>query len=157
MKATRINPNYADAYGLLAWTLHYGGRPRLAEKALQDALSRNPAANASYDQIAGEIQFATHRHTAAVESFEAALQRNPTHVRARLWLAATFVLLGRYDDADWQIDEMRATNPNLNSANLLFAFPHKDPEVVDTFKKALLQLDLPELARNINAMAAAEF
>ena len=85
------------------------------------------------------------------------MERNPTHARARLWLAATFGLLGRYDDADWQIDEMWATNPNLHSANLLFAFPHKDPEVVDTFKNALLQLDLPELSLAINAMAAAEF
>ena len=157
MKATRINPNYADAYGLLAWTLHYGGRPRLAEKALQEALGRNPASNASYKQIAGEIQFATYRYTEAVQSFEAALERNPTHARARLWLAATLVLLGKYDDAAWQVDEMRAMNPKLNSANLLFAFPHKDPEVVDKFKKALLQLDLPELSQTINLTVAAEF
>jgi len=157
MKATRINPNYADAYGLLAWILHYGGRPRLAEKALQDALSRNPASNASYNQIAGEIQFATHRYHEAVGSFEAALERNPTHTRARLWLAASLVLLGRYDEAAWEIDEMLTTNPDLHSTNLLFAFPHKDPEVVDTFKKALLQLDLPQLSEAINAMAAAEF
>ncbi len=157
MKATRINPNYADAYGLLAWILHYGGRPRLAENALQDALSRNPASNASYNQIAGEIQFATHRYDEAVGSFEAALERNPTHTRARLWLAASLMLLGRYDEAAWEIDEMMTTNPDLHSTNLLFAFPHKDPEVVDTFKKALRQLDLPELSQAINSTVAAEF
>ncbi len=157
MKATRINPNYADAYGLLAWILHYGGRPLLAEKALQNALNRNPASNASYNQIAGEIQFATHRYNEAVGSFEAALERNPTHARARLWLAASLVLLGRYDEAAWEVNEMLATNPDLHSTNLLFAFPHKDPEVVDTFKKALLQLDLPELSQAIKFTAAAEF
>jgi DNA-binding winged helix-turn-helix (wHTH) protein/TolB-like protein/Flp pilus assembly protein TadD len=157
MKATRINPNYADAYGLLAWILNYGGRPRLAEKALQNALSRNPASNASYNQIAGEIQFATHRYEESVGSFEAALERNPTHARARLWLAASLVLLGRYDEAAWQVDEMLTTNPNLYSTNLLFAFPHKDPEVVDTFKQALLQLDVPELSQAIKSTAAAEF
>ena len=157
MRATRINPNYADAYGLLAWILHYGGRPKLAEKALREALRRNPASNASYEQIAGEIQFATHRYDAAVSSFEAALERNPTHGRARLWLAATLVLQGRYDDAEWQIDELRTTNPNLHAGNLLLAFPHKDPEVVDAFKSALLQLELPELSQSINAMAAVEF
>ena len=157
MKATRINPNYADAYGLLAWILHSGGRPRLAENALQDALSRNPASNASYNQIAGEILFATHRYDEAVGSFEAALERNPTHTRARLWLAASLVLLGRHDEAAWEIDEMLTTNPDLHLTNLLFAFPHKDPEVVDTFKKALRQLDLPELSQAISTTAAAEF
>ena len=157
MRATRINPNYADAYGLLAWVLHYGGRPNLAEKALREALRRNPASNASYAQIAGEIQFATHRYDDAISSFEAALERNPTHGRARLWLAATLVLQGRYDDAEWQIDELRISNPNLHSTNLLLVFPHKDPEAVDTFKKALLQLDVPELSQTINAMAAVEF
>jgi TolB-like protein/DNA-binding winged helix-turn-helix (wHTH) protein len=157
MRATRINPNYADAYGLLAWVLHYGGRPKLAEKALQEALRRNPASNASYEQIAGEIQFATHQYDAAVSSFEAALERNPTHGRARLWLAATLVLQGNYDDAAWQIDELRTMNPNLHASNLLLTFPHKDPEVVDTFKNALLQLELPELSQTINALAAVEF
>jgi adenylate cyclase len=72
MRATRINPNYADAYGLSAWVLHYGGRPSLAEKALREALRRNPASNASYAQIAGEILFATHRYDDAISSFEAA-------------------------------------------------------------------------------------
>jgi TolB-like protein/DNA-binding winged helix-turn-helix (wHTH) protein/Flp pilus assembly protein TadD len=157
MRATRINPNYADAYGLLAWILHYGGRPRLAEKALQEALSRNPASNASYEQIAGEIQFSTHRYAEAVKSVEAALERNPTHARARLWLAATLILQHRYDDALWQVDELRTMNPNLSSTNLLLAFPHKDAEVVDAFKNALLQLDLPELSQTIIDMAAVEF
>jgi TolB-like protein/DNA-binding winged helix-turn-helix (wHTH) protein/Tfp pilus assembly protein PilF len=157
MKATRINPNYADAYGLLAWILHYGGRPRLAEKALQDALSRNPASNASYKQIAGEIQFVTYRYDEAVESFEAALERNPTHTRARLWLAASLVLLGKFDEAAWEIDEMQTTNPDLHSTNLLFSIPHKDPEVADTLKKALRKLDLPELSQAVHLNAAAEF
>ena len=85
------------------------------------------------------------------------MERNPTHTRARLWLAASLVLLGRYDEATWEIDEMLTTNPDLHSSNLLFAFPHKDPEVIDTFKKALLRLDLPELSRAINLTVAAEF
>ena len=156
-RATRINPNYADAYGLLAWILHYGGRPLLAEKALKEALRRNPASNASYEQIAGEIQFATHRYTDAARSFEAALERNPTLARARLWLAATLVQQIKYDDAMWQIDELRTTDPNFNSTNLSFAFPHKDAEVVDTFKNALLALDLPDLSQTIDSMAAVEF
>ena len=157
MRATRINPNYADAYGLLAWILQYGGRPQLAEKALQEALRRNPASNASYEQIAGEIQFSKHRYADALGSFEAALERNPTHARARLWLAATLVLLQRYEDAAWQVEELRSLNPDLDSANLLFAFPHKDAAVVDTFKHALRQLHLPELSQTIESIAAVEF
>lgn len=85
------------------------------------------------------------------------MQRNPTHSRARLWLAATCVQMGKYDDAEWQIDELRTTNPELRSSNLLLAFPHKDPEFVETFKNALLKLDLPELTQTINSMMAAEF
>jgi hypothetical protein len=92
-----------------------------------------------------------------VESFEAALERNPTHTRARLWLAASLVLLGRYDEASWEVDEMLTTNPDLHSTNLLFAFPHKDPEVVNTFKKALLELDLPKLSQAVNLAAEVEF
>ena len=157
MRTTRIDPNYADGYGLLAWILNYGGRPKLAEKALQEALRRSPESNASYEQIAGEILFSTRRYDDAIRSFEAALERNPTHGRAHLWLAATLVLIGKQDEAMWQVDELRMINPNLHAANMLFAFPHKDPQVIDTFKKALLQLELPELSKTINAMAATEF
>ena len=73
--AIELDPNYADAYALLAWILHYAGRPDQAEPALREALRRNPRSSASYREIAGEISFATGRYGKAAKDFEAGRER----------------------------------------------------------------------------------
>ena len=142
--AIELDPNYADAYGLLAWILHYAGRPDQAELALAEARKRNPRSNASYHEIAGEIAFATGRYAAAAKAFEAALERNPAHTRARLWLAATLATLGRQEDAAWEVQELLALNPEFSQSRLLLAFPLKDPHQRDALTDALARLGLPE-------------
>ena len=142
--AIELDPNYADAYALLAWILHYAGRPDQARPALSEALRRNPASSASYGEIAGEIDFATGQYRAAVREFEAALERNPAHARARLWLAATRIKLGQEEDAAWEVQELLAINPDFSLSRLLLAFPLKDPYQRDALTGALAELGLPE-------------
>ena len=142
--ATQLDPNYADAYGLLSWILHYGGRPDLAQQALLEALRRNPASSASYEEVAGEINFATGQYDEAVSSFEEALRRNPMHARARLWLAAPLVQVRRQDDAEWGLEELLATNPEFSLSRTLFAFPLKDPERLEILHTTLQQLGSQE-------------
>ncbi|MCG6862234.1 MAG: tetratricopeptide repeat protein [Chromatiaceae bacterium] len=142
--AIELDPNYADAYALLAWILHYAGRPDRAEAALGEALRRNPSSSASYREIAGEIFFATGHYGKAAKEFEAALERNPAHTRARLWLAATLSKLGRPEEAAWEVEELLVLNPEFSLSRLLFAFPLKDPHQRDALIGALAQLGLPE-------------
>jgi TolB-like protein/DNA-binding winged helix-turn-helix (wHTH) protein len=141
--ATDLDPNYADAYALLAWILHYAGRPDQAEPALQEALKRNPRSSASYRHIAGEIAFATRRYDQAAEELKAALDRNPAHTRARLWLSVTLAQLGRDDEAAWEVQELLALNPEFSLSRLLLAFPLKDPQQRDELVGALASLGLP--------------
>jgi TolB-like protein/DNA-binding winged helix-turn-helix (wHTH) protein/Tfp pilus assembly protein PilF len=143
-RAIELDPNYADAFALLAWVLNYAGRPDRAEPALAEARRRNPDSAASYDQIAGEIRFATGRLEAAEAFFRAALARNPAHMRARLWLAATLVQLGREDEAAWEVQELLTINPDFSLSRLLFAFPLKDPRQHERLTSALARLGLPE-------------
>jgi TolB-like protein/DNA-binding winged helix-turn-helix (wHTH) protein/Tfp pilus assembly protein PilF len=142
--ALELDPNYADAYALLAWVLHYSGRPDQAWPALGEARRRNPVASASYRQIAGEIYFATGRYRQAEGEFRAALQRNPAHTRARLWLALTLVKLQREDEAIWEAQELTAANPDFALHRLLLAFPLKDPQQSTALTEALARLGLPE-------------
>ena len=142
--AIELDPNYADAYALLAWILHYAGRPDQAEAALSEALRRNPRSSASYREIAGEIAFTMKRYGKAAQEFEAALERNPAHARARLWLAATLSELGHRDDAAWEVQELLALNPEFSLSRLLLAFPLKDSHQREALTGALAQLGLPE-------------
>jgi TolB-like protein/DNA-binding winged helix-turn-helix (wHTH) protein/Tfp pilus assembly protein PilF len=143
-RAIELDPNYADAYALLAWILHYAGRPDQAEPMLTEALKRNPRSSASYREIAGEIAFTTGRYVDAAQEFQAALERNPAHTRARLWLAAALVKLGRREEADWEVQELLTLNPEFALSRLLLAFPLKDPQQRDALLGTLTQLGLPE-------------
>jgi len=147
MTAIDLDPNYADAYALLAWILHYAGRPDQAEPALREALKRNPSSSASYREIAGEIYFATGRYVKAVKEFEAALERNPAHMRARLWLAATLARLGHDEEAAWEAQELLAINPEFSLSRLLLAFPLKDPQQRKALTESLVRLGFPDEAQ----------
>jgi adenylate cyclase len=143
-RAIELDSNYADAYALLAWILHYGGRPDQAKLMLGEALKRNPRSSASYREIAGEIAFATGRYPEAERAFVAALARNPAHARARLWLAATLAKLERREEAAWEVQELLTLNPEFSLSRLLLAFPLKDPQQSDALMETLIQLGLPE-------------
>ncbi|MGD1983409.1 MAG: tetratricopeptide repeat protein, partial [Chromatiaceae bacterium] len=135
--ATRLDPNYADAYALLAWTLHHGGRPDVAIDALHEALRLNPESSASFEVIAGEINFSTGRYDEAIACFRNALDRNPTHSRARLWLTASLAQIEELDDARWELDELLSQNPDFSFEHTTFGLPQKDPEVLSRFFRAL--------------------
>jgi TolB-like protein/thioredoxin-like negative regulator of GroEL len=136
-RATTLDPNYADAYALLAWILHYGGRPDVALDALQEALRLNPLSSAAYEAVAGEINFALGRYADAVDRFQQALDRNPTHARARVGLAVSLAKHDRLEDARWELDELLTVDPGLSVDRLAFGLPYKDPDVRRRFFNAL--------------------
>jgi TolB-like protein len=143
-RATEVNPNYADAFALLAWTLNYAGRPERAILALNMAMRLNPRPPASYLEILGEIYFAQGRYKDSANTFQNVLEMNPAYLRARLWNAAALVRAGSRDLAEWEIDEALVASPQLSLARLAFAFPFKDPRLQDAVLNALRQANLPD-------------
>ena len=142
--ATEVNPNYADAFALLAWTLNYAGRPEKALLALNMAMRLNPRPPASYLEILGEIYFAQGRYKDSANTFQEVLAINPAYLRARLWNAAALVRAGSRDLAEWEIDEALVASPQLSLARLAFAFPFKDPRLQDAVLSALRHANLPD-------------
>ena len=143
-RAIAINPNYADAFALLAWTLDYAGRPEEAMLALNMAMRLNPRPPASYLEILGEIYFAQARYKDAAVTFQNVLEINPAYLRARLWNATALFHAGSRDLAEWEIIEALAASPNLSLARLEFAFPFKDPRIQESILSALHDASLPD-------------
>ena len=142
-RAIEINPNYADAFALLAWTLNYAGRPEKAILALNMAMRLSPRPPASYLEILGEIYFAQARYKDSANTFQNVLNINPAYLRARLWNAAALVRAGSRDLAEWEIDEALVASPQLALTRLAFAFPFKDPRLQDAVLGALRYAGLP--------------
>jgi adenylate cyclase len=136
-RAIEVDPNYADAFALLAWTLNYAGRPARAMSALNMAMRLNPRPPASYLEILGEIYFAQGRYEDSASTFRQVLDVNPAYLRARLWNAAALVRAGSTDLATWEVDEALTASPNLTTTRLAFAFPFKDPRTEEMAVDAL--------------------
>jgi adenylate cyclase len=136
-RAIAVDPNYADAYALLAWSLNYAGRPRKAQASLEQAMRLNPRPPASYLEILGEIQFAQGRYQDSASTFQRVLRINPGYLRARMWNAAALVQAGSEGLAKWEVDELLIASPHLTLKRLEFAFPFKDSRTSDRALNAL--------------------
>ena len=142
-RAIEVNPNYADAFALLAWTLNYAGWPEKAMLALNMAMRLNPRPPASYLEILGEIYFVQGRYKDSVKTFQDVLDINPAYLRARLWKAAALVRAGSEDLAEWEIEEALVASPQLTLTRLASAFPFKAHRLQDTVLSALRYAGLP--------------
>jgi Tfp pilus assembly protein PilF len=143
-RAIHYSPSYADAYALLAWIYNYAGRPDEALASLEKARFLNPVVPASYTEILGEIHFQQGEYADAVSAFERALQVNPAHMRARMWLVAALALSGDVDEAAWQAEVLQLSFPEFSLLQLHYAFPFHDPTVRERVLQGLRSAGLPE-------------
>lgn len=141
-RAIEYAPNYADGYAFLAWASNYAGRQTEAKKALQVAMRLNPISPAAYHDTQGEIRFIQGQYDKAIEAFNTALQINPAHMRARMWLIATLVQSGNLEESQWQVDQLLLTHPDFSLSRLDHAFPFKDPSIQQQLIQNLKQAGL---------------
>jgi TolB-like protein/DNA-binding winged helix-turn-helix (wHTH) protein/Tfp pilus assembly protein PilF len=107
-RAIELDPKYADAYAFISLLYVGSGRPEDASKAMAKALELNPEFPFWYVQNRAIIRYMEEDFEAAIADLEHAAEQNPTAVFVRWWLAAAYAQAGRQDDADWQLEEMKA-------------------------------------------------
>ena len=54
----------------------------------------------------------------SVEALEDSVERNEANYLPRLWLAASYVQLGRQDDAEWEVTQIDALIPGFSLSNI---------------------------------------
>ena len=113
-KAVSIAPNYADGYGLLALINNNQGRANEAIRLIKKGMHLNPHYTYDYPYNLGRAYYALGDFVSAVQNLENAVERNEAIVISRLYLAASYVQLGRQDDAEWQITELEILIPDSN-------------------------------------------
>ena len=77
-------------------------------------------------------------------SFSDAVSRNPEDNQIRLWLAASYALMGKIEDAEWQVFEILADNPEYSIKDLRERIPFKNPEHLEKLSEGLKRAGLPE-------------
>ncbi|MCB1865585.1 MAG: winged helix-turn-helix domain-containing protein [Chromatiales bacterium] len=124
--AIDVNPGYADAHALRAWTLHFAGRPTQGLEAFEIASRLNPRIPVVYLLVRGALHYRLGNVESAIADFERGVAINPNYQQVRLWLAAAYVAAGRADDGRWQITELLALNPYISLGYLEANLPIED-------------------------------
>lgn len=134
MKSIEVAPNYADGYGLLALINSFVGKPEKAIEFNDKGVTLNPYFSFEYLITYGLAYYTLGQYTKAVEVLEQAQTRNANNVVVKYLLCASYVRLGRLDDAQWVVDELQFLTPTARLANVERNFPLVNNDT----KKALL-------------------
>jgi adenylate cyclase len=125
-RAVKLDPNFADGRAFYGQVLTYGGRAEEALANIEQAMRTNPHYPFWYLTMLGHAQFMTKHYEAAVAAYKMAMDRNPTWAQSRVYLAATYGMLGQIDDAQWQVAELRTLGYNLRLSEMPYLSFYKD-------------------------------
>ena len=141
-KAIALDPNYADAHAFLANVLGFVGRAEEALGHVETAMRLNPHFPFWYYYVLGESQFMLTRYDAAIESFEKAIERNPTVPWSHRYLVAAYGHVGMIDEAEWEMEELRMLGFEPTLANYIFQI--QDPAYLARYFDGLRKAGVPE-------------
>ncbi len=141
-RAVDLNPSGASSHVGLGDILIWSGRAEEAMPHLETAMRLNPHYPFFYLWYLGHAQFMAERYDAAVETFLRLRDRKPDFLPAFLYLAATYSLQDRAEDAKAALAIAKTLNPRLSRRLLMVILPYKDPAHRERVIAALEQADL---------------
>jgi len=142
-RAVALDPNGADVYAWYALSLTLAGRPEDAIPLFQKAIRLNPFGPAWYFFNLGNALGNTGRFEEAVPAYKKALQQSPDNLLAHVFLAATYIMMGREKEARAEAAEVLRINPKFSVDYFTKALAYKDQgvpnKIIDALRKAGLK------------------
>lgn len=126
-RAIVIDPSYADAYAFMAALYCYIGQPAKAVPLMRTAMRLNPDAGYLYYLALGYAYFFLGELEQALINLHEAERRNPAELETRVYLAAAHAAAGSQVAVEWEIEEIRALQPDFVLRDWLEASPMTDP------------------------------
>jgi adenylate cyclase len=136
-KAISLDPNYADAYAILAVNLNYDGQYTRALDSIDYAMRLNPEAPFDYRWIKGDTHYLLGQLEEAAGWLEGVRDSNPAFSNVYQLLIATYVELERIDDAEWAANELLTLVPNFSLSQEEERVGYKDKEVKRRYIESL--------------------
>ncbi len=126
-KAVVLNPNGADVSALYALNLSAAGRQDEAIVMFKKAIRLNPISPSWYLQYLGRAYILAEKFDEAIAVLKNSLKRNPNFLSAHIFLAASYSLIGREDEARASAEEVMRINPkfSLERYSKLLGFKNK--------------------------------
>jgi adenylate cyclase len=139
-----LNPNYADGLAGLGEILYFSGRPEEAIHMLKKAMRLNPKYPVWYLLNIGHAYFLTGRYEKAIEALNRVIIRNPNFWPAHIYLAASYIELGKKKDAVAEVEKLLKINPKFYIKAGKRRLPYKDQAITERLGRLLRKAGLPE-------------
>ena len=115
-RALALNPNSARNWSLSAYLRIWAGQPDIAMQHLEVAQRLSPGARVGTMPLAiGIAHFLSRHFDAAVPKLLVAIQEDPSFPQSYRYLAACYAHMGRLDDAEAIVAQLRAITPIVTS------------------------------------------
>jgi adenylate cyclase len=142
-KAIVLNPNQADNHAQLGMSLVYACKPEEAIVSLKKAIRLNPMPQSYYFLKLGRAYRIKEQYGEALVSIKKALDQNPSDLFAYVDLAATYVLMGRKEEARDAAAEVLKRHPNFSIEHFVEGIPFKkqseNERLINALRKAGLK------------------
>jgi len=128
-----LSPSYADGYAMLGFIDNWRGKAKEAEQYLFKAINLNPANHTfEYPWNLGFSYYTQGRYDEAARLLEKAVQINEDAYFPRLFLAASYVRLGRLEDASWEVERINIQRPGTTISILAGTLPFEHKSQLDS-------------------------
>ena len=143
-RAVELSPSFADGHALLALIRNNQGRAAEAIELIEKAIALNPHYSWDYLYNLGRAHYALGNYQQAADYLGSALQRNESPLHPRVFLIASYVQLGRQDDAEWEVDELSLQYPESTISHLQNTTPITDAALLEKLLQDLRTAGVPE-------------
>jgi len=137
-----LNPNGADAYASLGLTLSFAGRPEEGVEFVKKATRLNPIPPAYYFVYLGAANRVLGQYEEAISAYKKAIYKQPTLLFAHIGLAASYVYLGREEEAHTEAAEVLEIDPKFSLERYAKTLPFKNSADTDHYVDALRKAGL---------------
>jgi adenylate cyclase len=141
-KAVALNPNQADNHAQLGMSLVYACKPEEAIVSLKKAIRLNPIPQSYYFLKLGRAYRMKEQYEKALASCKKALDQNPNDLFAYVDHAATYILMGRKEEASDAAAEVLKRSPNFSIEHFVKGLPFKKQSENERLINALRQAGL---------------
>jgi adenylate cyclase len=141
-RALALDPGGSNAHLAYGQVLRYVGRPEEAIPVLQKAIRLNPLGDVTGFQQLGYAYRDRGRFEEAVSAYRKAIQRAPDNFFAHIGLVATYSMMGREEEARFEVAEVLRVNPRFSVDSYAKRLPYKDQSALDKSLDALRKAGL---------------
>jgi adenylate cyclase len=143
-RAIELDPNGADSHGLLGQTLNYAGRPNVAIGHLKKGIRLNPFPSSWYFSSLGGCYLQKGQYEKALTEFKKAVRLAPESPQNHGYLAITYILLGREEEARAAAAKSLELAPWVSVSLMSKTLPHKDRDHINKMLDAMRKAGFPE-------------